>query len=242
MPRIKTRNALIEYILRQLGSPTISVHLTEEQLSDCIDRAIEKYSEYAWGGTIDGTLLVTLTPGVNKYILNDSIVAITDLAVSSTSQSLYNMPKGYSIASKTLSLNSIQTMDSFDIQSSLNTLSSISQIEYFYSVKPHYSYNFNKKELVFHENIIADSAIIEIAMDYEPNESGDNIFNNFWIKKRALAEAFLNWSNVVGLYDRELLGGSRINYADLQSKGDKLMDETEEEIYLIATPLLPDVC
>jgi len=241
MPRIKTRAALTEYLLRQLGNESITVHLSTASISDCIDRAIEKYSEYAWGGQIEGTLAVTLTPGVFKYTLADSISAVTGLAVTSMYQSFSNIPTGYGLQLDPISMSSIQSMETFNIQSSLNALSTISMIQYYFNVTPRYTYNPNSKELIFQEEVLGNIAVLGIAMDYEPNEAGDNIFNNFWIKKRALAECFFAWSNIVGLYDRELVGGARINYGDLQAKGERLMQETEEEIFEISTPLLPSV-
>jgi len=241
MARIKTRTALTEYLLRQLGNESITVHISTQSISDCIDRAIEKYSEYAFGGQIEGTLAVTLSPGVFKYTLADSITAVTGLQMTTMFQSFNAIPMGYSLALDPISMSSIQAMETFDIQSSLNAMSSISMIEYYFNVVPRYTYNFNSKELIFQEDPKGSIAVLSVAMDYEPNELGDNIFNNFWIKKRALGECFLAWSNIVGLYDNELVSGAKINYGDLQAKGEKIMDETEQEIFEIATPLLPTV-
>ena len=47
---ISTPIQLKDYILRRLGAPIINVELTELQILDCIDRALELYGEYHYDG------------------------------------------------------------------------------------------------------------------------------------------------------------------------------------------------
>lgn len=47
---INTPTQLKDYILRRLGAPIINVELTELQIMDCIDRALELYGEYHYDG------------------------------------------------------------------------------------------------------------------------------------------------------------------------------------------------
>lgn len=47
---INTPVQLKDYILRRLGAPIINIELTETQILDCIDRALELYGEYHYDG------------------------------------------------------------------------------------------------------------------------------------------------------------------------------------------------
>ena len=48
---IETRTEFRNWILRQFGYPTITPELTEEQIDDCINQALEEYTEYCTGIT-----------------------------------------------------------------------------------------------------------------------------------------------------------------------------------------------
>ena len=43
---IDTRQALIKYCLRKLGEPVIEVNVSEEQMEDCVDDALQVYREF----------------------------------------------------------------------------------------------------------------------------------------------------------------------------------------------------
>lgn len=44
---IQTKTEFKNWICRQLGYPTLTPELTDEQLDDCINDAMEEYTEYA---------------------------------------------------------------------------------------------------------------------------------------------------------------------------------------------------
>lgn len=239
MARIKKRSALQEYLLRQMGSPSIRVELTEDQINDCINKSIERYSEFAYDGVIEGSVLVELEPDQLKYTLPDNIVAITGLCVSSNYSMFMNIPTGYALAMNPLSLNMLSEVSTLDVQSMVASMASISNIRSLFDVVVHYNYNHIKNELIFFEVPSSRTAVLEIAMDYEPNEAGDNIFGNHWIKQRALGECLLLWSTVTGKYSSNIVNGTSINYADIQQKGESIIEKSEEELWQIGEPLGP---
>lgn len=236
MARIKTKAALREYTLRQMGSPTIRVELTEEQLDDCITKSLDRYGEYAYDGQKTGTLLVTLEPDTFKYTLPDNVIAVTGLRASSTYSSFINIPAGYTLAMNPLTLNYLDNVSNIDIQSMTERMAKMSTLRALFDVEPNFDFNSNSKELIFFEKPTSTVAVLEIAMDYEPLEV-DNIYNDQWVKKRVLGEAFVLWSNVTGKYSNSLVNGSTINYSDIQQKGQDLIDQTEEELFEIGEPL-----
>lgn len=237
MARIKTRADLTEYMLRQMGAPTIKVELTEDQLSDCIDKAIERYSEYAYGGTIEGSLMVNLTDGVFEYTLPDNVIAVSDLKASSVYSTFINIPAGYTLAMNPITLTQMDSVSSIDVQSMMERMAKMSTLQNIFDIRPNYVYNHNTKKLTFFEKPASSVALLEIGMDYEPNENGDNIFNHQWIKKRAIGEAMVLWSTVTGKYASNLVNGTSINYSDIESKGQGMIEETEEELFEIGEPL-----
>ncbi len=50
MPKISTRNQLIDYCLRNLGHDVIEINVSEDQIEDRIDDAMQYFSEYHFDG------------------------------------------------------------------------------------------------------------------------------------------------------------------------------------------------
>ena len=243
MARIKTRSDLKKFLLRQMGSPSINVEVTNEQLDDAIDQAIQYYSEFAYGGTIDGTLLVQLEKGQRTYKLDDSIIAIRNVFAQSAVQPFINIPEGYALAvNNPMSLNFLTGTQGFDVSAIVSRFAQIENIKELFTVKPKWDFNFNTKVFTLYEDVSQDKILLEISMEYRAPDDGetpDAIFDNFWIKKRALAHAYYMWANVVGKYDTSLVNGSRINYSEIRAQGDTLMQETNETLNDIMDPLGP---
>ncbi len=65
-PYIGTLEALKTYIKRRLGSPVVRVELTDAQLLDCIDLALDKFIEIADDGTQMRFKTVSVTAGVQE--------------------------------------------------------------------------------------------------------------------------------------------------------------------------------
>ena len=236
MARIKTKEALRNYMLRQMGAPSIKVELTEDQLNDSIDKSIERYSEYAYDGTIEGTLLVELEKGIFQYTLPDNVIAISGLEASSTYSTFINIPAGYTLAMNPITLSQMDNVSNIDIQSMTERMAKMSTLRNLFDVSPNFTFNHNTKVLEFFEQPSSSVALLEIAMDYEPAEI-DNIYNNQWVKKRAIGEAMVLWSTVTGKYSSSLVNGSSINYSDIENKGKEMIAESEEELFDIGEPL-----
>jgi len=233
---IDTKEKLREYIKRRLGAPLIRIELSEDQLNDCIDKSISEYSYYAYDGTIEGNILVQLEKGKYEYKLNPRIHAVTGLECSSTYSTFLHIPIGYTLAMNPITLNMQDNVSNIDIQSMTQRMSKMSNLRNIFDVKVNFDYNSNNSTLYFFEEPASDVAVLEISMNYEP-EAVDGIFNNNLVKKMAEAEAWITWSNVVGKYSSNLVGGSTINYDDMRSKGGAMLESSKDELFSLMEPL-----
>lgn len=70
MPSVRTRQKLIDYCLRALGSPVIEVNVDDDQIQDRVDDALRFFSEYHFDGVEQVYLKYQIQPQdiVNKYI------------------------------------------------------------------------------------------------------------------------------------------------------------------------------
>lgn len=81
-PAVKSKEELINWVLVNLGWPTITVELEENQLNVCIQNALEKYTKYASFG-VDKFLVINLEKyesdvGINLSEFN--IASVKDLS------------------------------------------------------------------------------------------------------------------------------------------------------------------
>ena len=75
MPSVRTRQKLIDYSLRALGSPVIEVNVDDDQVQDRVDDAIRFFSEYHF----DGVEKVYLKYAIQEEdIVNKSITIRAD--------------------------------------------------------------------------------------------------------------------------------------------------------------------
>jgi len=251
--RIKTREELREFIKRKLGSPLLKVELTEDMLDDCINRAIEIYSEYAYDGTSTGSLLIKIKPELDEngntkptypldITLPDNVIAVSDISINATSKSSGMGDINLTASGATLGEYSIQSgaisqgSNSFSVSSMMAQMAKISSIKSMFSTHINFDYNWNTKILRIFEDPKTTTILMEVGLDYEPLEV-DNIYNNQWVKKRAEGEAWVQWSTVMGKYSGRLVNDSEINYSDMLSKGERIIDNSEEELQGLFEPL-----
>jgi len=234
--RIRTKEDLREYIKRRLGAPLLNVELTEDMLDDCIDKAIEIYSNYGYDGTTEEILVVNLERGKMDYKLPDEVIAVTGLQASSTYSTFINIPAGYTLAMNPISLNIQDSISTIDIQSMTSRMSKMSNLRGLFDVNINFDFNSNTKILRFFEEPMSSVAILELGLEYSPGVI-DAIFNHQWIKKRAEGEAWIMWSTIMGKYSSSLVNGSEINYADMRDRGNDLIEKSDEELLGLFEPL-----
>ena len=75
--RIRSKKDLISYIRSQLGEPIIKVEVTDFQMSEMIDAAVQKFTEYC-GYTLEQSVVIQLH-GAKEYPLPDKITNIISL-------------------------------------------------------------------------------------------------------------------------------------------------------------------
>lgn len=91
-PAIKTKEGLINWVLVNLGWPTITVELEENQLNVCIQNALEKYTKYASFG-VDQFLLVNLDkyiPGKGLDLSQFNVACVKEIAFQRDNAFLMN--------------------------------------------------------------------------------------------------------------------------------------------------------
>lgn len=110
-----TRQEFKDYCLRKLGAPTLKVHLTEQQIDDRVDEALQYFWDYHYDGSIIQYYkhAITDTDKTNKYIeIPENIIGVVDIFsinnLSVSSNDLFNV--NYQMA-----MNFMHNMNSFTL-------------------------------------------------------------------------------------------------------------------------------
>ena len=224
---INTEDGLNQYIRRRLGEPLINIDITDYKISDRIDETIQKYSEFALSGTELNVLRLNITPGIYQYQLDDRVLAIYNMRTSSTG---FGNGLGFSLPGNLVVTNSELIYfglggsgTGFDTTNFQAVLSNMATLSHYYTLEPNFQYNAVTKTLTFFEDVsIYPHVIFEAQLRYDPKPI-DNVFDQVWIKRYAIALCKLQWGENIGKFDANILNGAKVNY-------DRIIKEAQEEI------------
>ena len=229
MARINTKAQLMNYIKTTLGQPIVKVHVTDAQISQIIDHAVLHFTEFAYG-TLEDTVVVQLN-GRGEYPMPDAITNLIKLSRGSTSNITNfstNFGAGYvpDIWSSQFFSGSL-TGDIIPAIIGISTTKAI--LDKFFGDDIAYNFNPYKKTLNVLQNYTG-AAVVHYQYEYIADEEGDYIYNHEWIKDYCVAKTRYQWGNNTGTLDQTLIGGARINYADMKSEATAELERLEETL------------
>jgi len=240
--KITTELELKKYIQRKLGGGILAVEVTDDQLSDCITDAVNKFTTFAYEGYTEDVFILPLQKGVKKYILPENTLAV--LGVHVGNYSMFTMPDKSVIQSdfifQMIGYNPTGAMFNLDITQISSMMAKIETLTRFFKKVPNYSWNSFKKEVIFLEDIFSQGfpqVMFHLAFEYIPGEE-DDIYNHIWVKKYAQTLALLQQGTNLGKYDAALVSGSKVEYNRMISDARVDIVTLEEELTkLYAGPL-----
>lgn len=239
--KIDTKLKLIAYTRTMLGSPQIECEVSDAQISQIIDDAVQKFTEFAYG-TLEATITVQIN-GKGTYHLPENVTHILKISRGSTG-SMTNFASNYG-TNYVPDLWSQQFFTSSltgGIMSSLIVVSNTrASLEHFMGDDIYFNWNPYKKIIQVFDSY-KGPALIHFYYEYTPDEV-DQIFNHEWIKRYVIAKTKVLWGEITGKYDADLVGGVKINYSNFKDEGKEELEKLDEElIEKWSDPLIPDCC
>lgn len=243
MARITTKEALRDYIKQRLGYPLIRVEVDDNQLNQIIDDSIQHFTEYAFG-ELEASAFIELGDA-GTYTMPDYITNIIELTKGGNNYMNFSAQFGtnfvpdlwsenFSSGSSSLSGSIIPNMMSLSATQSI--------MDKFLGQQINYNFNAGKQVIQLHEDV-NETCLLHYKYEYIADDDGDQIFNHEWIKRFTVAEAKFLWGTVTGKFDSSLVGGARINYADMKNEATAEKEILEEELLnKWSDPCPIDVC
>jgi len=237
---VNSRDELVDYCLRKLGSPVIEINVDPDQVSDRIDEGLDKYQEFHSDAIVRIFLkhLVTSTDIANGYITlpNDTIFVKRMFSNGSG----FSSGRGMFDIKYQMILNDIAFMNSY-----VGDLSYFTQMQQYLSLLdtainglPLVTFSRNQNRLYIHGDDlgtdIKEGEYIVVEADQIINpETYTSVYDDMWLKKYVTALIKRQWgSNLIKFEGMQLPGGVTLNGRQLYDDAIQEIERLEEELRL----------
>jgi hypothetical protein len=216
-----------QYILRKLGSPVIHIEVSEDQVTDCIDETLQKFYEQHYDGVDIGYIELELTDGVMAYTLDSKVQAVTEV-LSKGSYFLEDEPL---LMSKPFVLGNPPLLGHPDLISVEIFRQRMKMLENAFNQDVVYDFNSTSKLLTLHVDPAKqkwDKVALKV---YQSHNLVDELFENIWVKRYAVALARIQWGYNISKYSGATLpGGVQFNGEDIKRDGKEDKEALELEL------------
>ncbi len=228
-----TRQQMIDWCLRKLGSPVININVEASQLDDRIDEALQVYNEQHYDGTEEVWSYFTITQDDinNGYIaVPSNVLSITRIFPSyslTSGESMFDF--NYQVIASNLS--PFQPFDSLDYYMKSVDIGSTIDLT---TVEPTFQFSRHAMRLIPATNmnkfVVGDKFAVQMFTIIDPDVHGA-VYNDKWLKEYATSLIKRQWGeNMKKFGGVQLLGGVELN-------GKEIYDEAVEEILRLTEEL-----
>jgi len=237
--RPDTRDELIDYCLRRLGSPVIEINVATDQIEDRIDDALDFYQEFHSDATHRTYLkhLVTTTDVTNKYIpIPASVIYVTKLFPIITAGNTSNF---FDIKYQMM-LNDVADMGSFigDLMYYEQMQQHLALIDTKLNGVPQVGYSRRENRLHIHGewqngDIKAGDYLVVEALQIVDPDTNTSIYDDRFLKDYATALIKVQWgSNLIKFEGMVMPGGVTLNGRQIYDDAVQDRDRLEERMRL----------
>lgn len=237
---IESREDFKQYCLRRLGSPVITINVSDEQVEDRIDDAIQFWLQYHYDASERLYLLhtVTQTDIDNKYItLDSSIIAIARVILASSGnmsgdQNIFGLEYQFK-------LNQLYNFNTTTFLGYDMVMMNLEMIDYILRSEPGAQFNRHQQRITipgaeWATQFIADASKIIIecykALDMD---TFTDAWNDMFLKRYATALIQLQWGENISKFENvQLPGGITMNGQSIYDRAKEEIQKLEEEMSL----------
>lgn len=251
MNKIITRDDFIEYIMKTLGHPVLTVNITEEQVNYRIDDALLKFFEFHNEGTYRYYILHEITDDEVKngyLVLPDKVMSV--ICIYPT-DGVFTTTNTNNLAATTY-LQSIGTSaytggmngyggalfgsgrgyagggasSRFTLSNAIYSASYLSTLTATLNGYHNFQYTRYGQKLFIDDRTLnvgaGQKVLVEVYMEVDPDNQP--IWNSIWLREYATMLCMRQWGmNLIKFGDTQLANGTTIN-------GDRILQEANERI------------
>lgn len=236
----KNKREFAEWCLRRLGAPVVEINISEDQVYDRIDEALNMYHQFHYNGTEKTYLkhVVTDLDKSNKFILVSPdvlfISAILPITNFNSASSLFNVE--YQFA-----LNDLWDLSSTNLSNYYINMQYLSTVNYFFESNSTIQFNYNTGKLFILDWSRIPVGQIVVASCYKKIDVDSNplVWVEPWLQKYATELIKRQWASNSGKFDLTLPNGVKFNADKLMSEAQEAITKLEEELVETYSPIQP---
>lgn len=226
MAQPTTREQFKDWVLRKLGAPVIDINVSDEQIDDRVDEAVDFWRDYHYNGSqlVYMKHQITQENKDNGYIdLPTGILGISGIfnmqSSISTGSGIFNVQYQFV-------LNNLEDITGYNITNYYMSMSHLEFLQEMLVGKPMIRYNKHVNRLYLDTDpgllVVGEYIIIEAYDVIDPSTYSD-VWSDRWLQNYATALVKEQWgSNLTKFSGMQLVGGVSFN-------GEQILSDAREE-------------
>jgi hypothetical protein len=228
-PYIQSKTQLVEYIKQRLGYPVINIEVTDVQIDHCINLTMDKFVEFAEGGTQLRFMNLQILGNTQRYTLSRDVYAIYNIYNISPNEIDGVFPD--KVIADTFG-SKLVTATKGDLLTIDLTREYLAQVDYLLKVQMNYEFNTVTKELYLMENPRSNVKIglaFYQMIDYSDEDSP--VYDHLWVKNYTTALTKKQWADNLLKYGGSMLaGGIQLNPESILTEANTEIEKLELEL------------
>jgi hypothetical protein len=226
MAQPTTRQEFKDWVLRKLGAPVIDINVSDEQIDDRVDEAVDYWRDYHYNGSqlVYMKHQITQENKDNGYIdLPTGILGISGIfnmqSSISTGSGIFNVQYQFV-------LNNLEDITGYNITNYYMSMSHLEFLQEMLVGKPMIRYNKHVNKLFLDTDpgllVVGEYIIIEAYDVIDPATYSD-VWGDRWLQNYATALVKEQWgANLTKFTGMQLVGGVTFN-------GEQILSDAREE-------------
>lgn len=234
MPTISSRQDLIDYCYRRLGSPVIQINVDPDQVEDRIDDAFQFFYDYHFDGVEKVFLAHQMSAQdiSNKYItIPPPVISVTRvLPVGNSNRNMGMFDLQYQMR-----LNDLYSFTSTSILHYHMMQTHLSLLQFEFNVDPGILFTRHQSQLRINHDwtsvSVNDFYIIECYRILDP-ETYHDVYNDRWLKAYSTELLRKQWGENLMKYNGvSLIGGLQLNGGEIYQKALDNIEKLEQQVH-----------
>lgn len=225
-PQEIAKSQLRNYVLRQLGSPYVTIELTNEQIDDKIEEAIYKFHQFHFDGSNKQFIFLN-TSTFSEYKLPSNVIDVSKV-YAETEGLLIDKDEPLLLAP--YFYGNMTEYTSIDLVSYELFMQQRELIQTYFEKQLLFEFNETTRILYFYE--VKQNTLLALEC-YLKREDETEYYSNIWFKNYLTALCKIQWAANIGKYEGTMLpGGISLNYQKIRDEGIEEKNKLEEQLDL----------
>jgi hypothetical protein len=230
------RRQISDWVRSQLGYPVVDVELTNKQIDEAIDFALETIRQRTSIAYQRSAFFLDIKPGYQHYKLTDRTCGfhkvVTVMSAHRFTSAFLSTAHGSGVYGQIV-LQHLYNMGTFDLLSYHLVSEYVEQLEHLFATRLVFHWNESERVLSFYQSFsVPERVLLDVTIERTEQSILKDRWIRTWTKRYSLMKSMETLAQIRGKYAAlpGAGGGVSLNAADLMTKATELKEELDMEI------------